>query len=204
MSDEREVVWLKPDQVEQMRHHARSGAFYEYAQLRNDAIIALFYDAGLRSNELRQLETSMFRQEDQTVFLPASIQKQFNEGEPTPTTIGLDGDTVRTIDSYLRDRETDSDYLFPAKGGDMMSTRSLRRMVKKVAHVADIQPMKLDYERGWVEGDPDDVSTHTFRHSVAYRMLEVEDGNDIYDVMRRLRHQNIQTTTSIYSHFEAV
>ena len=48
-------------------------------------------------------------------------------------------------------------------------------------------------------GEPADVSPHTLRHSVAYRIIQV-DGGRLEDVQLRLRHANRQTTDQIYSH----
>lgn len=198
------TTWLRPEQIEELREACYSGSFQDYAQDRNDAIIALFADTGLRSNELRQLRESHLNADERKLFVPKEIQKQFFEGEPKPATLELKRDTARTLRSYLKNRWKDSEFLFPSRSKDLMTTRSLRRTVDKVAHEAAVNPVVLDPERGWIDGEPSDVSTHTFRHSVAYRMLEVEEDNDIYDVMKRLRHKNIQTTIDTYSHFETV
>ena len=53
-------------------------------------------------------------------------------------------------------------------------------------------------------GDPEDVTPHTLRHSVAYRMLNVESDNTFYDVRNRLRHASIQTTERVYDHIDRV
>ena len=50
----------------------------------------------------------------------------------------------------------------------------------------------------------EDVTSHTLRHSVAYRMLNVEDGNTFYDVRNRLRHASLQTTERVYDHIDRV
>ena len=61
---------------------------------------------------------------------------------------------------------------------------------------ADIEPYLVDGGRG----DPDDVTPHALRHSVAYRMMNVEEDNTLYDVRNRLRHRSIQTTERVYDH----
>ena len=48
-------------------------------------------------------------------------------------------------------------------------------------------------------GIPDDVTPHTLRHSVAYRIIQ-GDGGRLEDVQLRLRHKNRQPTDHIYSH----
>lgn len=70
-------------------------------------------------------------------------------------------------------------------------------MVKKAAEVADVRP----YVAGTGRGDPSDVSPHTFRNSIAFRMIRREDKR-LEDVMLRLRHSSIQTTDQIYGHLQ--
>lgn len=53
-------------------------------------------------------------------------------------------------------------------------------------------------------GDTDDVSAHTLRHSVAWRILRAEEGNTLYNARDRLRHAAILTTKHTYGHFEGV
>jgi len=44
------------------------------------------------------------------------------------------------------------------------------------------------------------VTPHALRHGVAYRMMNEEEDNTLYDVRNRLRHRSIQTTERIYDH----
>lgn len=73
-------------------------------------------------------------------------------------------------------------------------------MLHKVAEAAEVRPFRVDGSRG----DPDDVTPHALRHSVAYRMLNTDDGNTLYDLWNRLRHRSIQTTERIYDHIDEV
>lgn len=72
-------------------------------------------------------------------------------------------------------------------------------VVQRAARRADLLP--FSYEGC---GDPSDVSAHTLRHSVAWRMLRAEEGNTLYDVRNRLRHATILTTERKYDHFQTV
>lgn len=76
------------------------------------------------------------------------------------------------------------------------TTQGVRDVVTKAAVEADVQPYQVDGTRG----DPEDVSPHALRHGVAYRMMNHETGNTLYDVRNRLRHRSIQTTEQIYDH----
>jgi integrase/recombinase XerC/integrase/recombinase XerD len=73
-------------------------------------------------------------------------------------------------------------------------------MLHDVAEAAGVHPWKVDGSRG----DADDVTPHSLRHSVAYRMLHEEEGNTLYDVRNRLRHRSLQTTERVYDHFRRV
>jgi len=189
-SDGRARTWLKPEQVDQMRDVCLTDAVPTYLQDRNEAIVALLYDAGLRAGELCALEVDHLDLDARTVYLPSRIQK----GSPPPATLELAPDTVRLLRRYLRDRWKDTDALFPTRSSDRLTTRSLQRLVEKLATEADVRPQVA----GGGVGDPDDVTPHTLRHSVAYRIIQV-DGGRLEDVQLRLRHANRQTTDRIYS-----
>ena len=184
-------TWLKPEQVEQLRDECLTDTCPTYLQDRDEAIVTLAYDAGLRAAELAGLDVDHVDLDAGTVYLPSRIQK----GSPPPATLELDRDTVRTLRRYLRDRWKDTSALFPTRSSDRITTRSIRRLVEKLALAADVQPQVA----GGGSGEPDDVTPHTLRHSVAYRIIQV-DGGRLEDVQLRLRHANRETTDRIYSH----
>jgi len=190
-SSSRARTWLKPTQVEQLRDECLTDTCPTYLQDRDEAIVTLAYDAGLRAGELVALDTDHVDLEAGTVYLPSRIQK----GSPPPATLELERDTVRTLRRYLRDRWKDTPALFPTRSSDRMTTRSLRRLVEKLAVAADVRPQVA----GGGVGEPEDVTPHTLRHSVAYRIIQA-DGGRLEDVQLRLRHATRQTTDRIYSH----
>jgi integrase/recombinase XerC/integrase/recombinase XerD len=191
--------WLKPDQIEEMRN-ATVKESAGYLAGRNDALIALLYDTGLRVGELVQLDTEMVDLDEEIIMLPADIQKAYPNGNsPTYTEIELDGETVRTLQTYLNDRWKDPESLFPSRQSDRMTTESVRNVVTNAAETAEISPYTIQGR-----GSPSDISPHTLRHSLAYRMVNAEEGNTLYDVRNRLRHRSIVTTERVYDHFDRV
>nr|WP_256399922.1 hypothetical protein [Haloarchaeobius litoreus] len=80
-----------------------------------------------------------------------------------------------------------------------MTTEAVPDVVSRAAVGAEVRPHTV---RG--NGEPTDVTPHTLRHSVAYRMLNREDENTLYDVRNRLLHVTIQTTEKVYDHFDRV
>jgi integrase len=184
-------TWLKPPQVAQLRDECLTNTCPTYLQDRDEAIITLAYDAGLRAGELAALDVDHVDLDAGTVYLPTTIQK----GNPPPATLELERDTVRTLRRYRRDRWKETTALFPTRSSSRITTRSLRRLIAKLAGAAGVRPQLA----GGGVGEPDDVTPHTLRHSVAYRIIQV-DGGRLEDVQLRLRHANRQTTDQIYSH----
>jgi len=194
----RATTWLKPEQVEQLRSVTVATA-PEYLATRNDALLALLYDTGLRVGECVALDLEHLELDDAQLGLPAELQKDYpTDRSPSYTRLGLAEDTVRTLRTYLATRWSDPTAVWPSREADRMSTESVRRVVATAAEAADIRPYTL---RG--RGDPDAITPHTLRHSVAYRMLDRE-GATLYDVTNRLRHATIQTTERVYAHFDVV
>ena len=86
--------------------------------------------------------------------------------------------------------------MFPSRSSDRITTQGVRDAISKVAEEAGVDPYLVDGTRG----DPNNVTPHALRHSVAYRMMNAEEGNTLYDVRNRLRHRSIQTTEQVYDH----
>ena len=198
-ADPKATVWLKPKQVSTMRDGTVATSA-GYLAGRNDAILALLYDTGLRVGELVALDVEMLDLDEGVLMLPASIQKDYpNDNAPQYTEIELASEVVRTLRMYLSSRWKDSPALFPSRQAERMTTESVRNVVRSAAGAADVRPFTTEGR-----GSAEQVTPHTLRHSVAYRMLNRERGNTLYDVTKRLRHATIQTTERVYSHFDRV
>lgn len=181
-----------------MRDSAYQGSFGH----RDDAIVTVLYDTGLRRSELAQVNREMLDLEESELRIPSHIQKDYpNDNAPDPATFELDRSgqlkTIRTLRAYLGgDR---SGALFPSRKSDRMTGKGINDVVKRLAERAEIRPYRFEGR-----GQPIDVTAHTLRHSVAWRMLRVEEGNTLYDVRNRLRHSTILTTERRYDHFETI
>jgi Site-specific recombinase XerD len=155
------------------------------------------YDTGVRVGELVAIDVEYLREDNSVLYLPGHIQKQYpTDNSPNAARLGLASDTTRTLTSYLSRRWKDTPALFPSRESDRLTTEGVRRMLQRVAKEAGIEPFRRDGSRG----DPADVTPHALRHSVAYRLMNTEDGNTLYDVRNRLRHRSIQTTERVYDH----
>lgn len=196
--EQREQYWVKPEQVEEMKM-----AVYEtspdYLQARDKMIVRAAYQWGLRGKEIAGLDVEMFDLDDNALRLPTRIQKDYPTGRsPPPATIDLTNDDVSALRDYLRERWKDTEALFPTRSSDRITTRSIENVIEKLAGEAEIRPYTTDGR-----GQPSDVTPHSLRHSVAYRMVERE-GESLDAVQRRLRHSTILTTQREYSHFDRV
>lgn len=197
--DNKAQVWLKPEQIEEMRN-AIVEESADYLASRNDALLAVLADTGLRVAEAVALDVEMLDLSEGIIMLPPEIQKDYpNDNTPEYVEIELASETVRTLRTYLSDRWKDSPALFPSRQSERMTKQSVRNVVAKAAESAQVRP----YTTGG-RGGPSDITPHTLRHSVAYRMLNREEGNTLYDVTKRLRHATIVTTERVYSHFDRV
>lgn len=165
--------------------------------------MTILYDTGLRRGELAEVDRAMLDLDDEHLRIPGEIQKDYpNDNEPGPATFALDqeGDlrTVRTLRMFLSDRD-DDEALFPSRKSPRMTGKGINDVVKRLAERADVEPHTYGGR-----GEPSDVTAHTLRHSVAYRMLRREEGNTLYDVRNRLRHATILTTERKYDHFNTI
>jgi len=195
------ISWLKPGQVEDIRDAAHEGRHGP----RDDAIVTLLYDTGLRRAELAAVNQDMLDLDERELRIPAHIQKDYpNDNTPNPATFELDpsGDlrTVRTLRAYLN-HSSGAESLFPSQKGGRMTPKGINDVVKRAAERAEVKPHSYAGR-----GTPDDVSAHTLRHSVAWRMLRDEENNTntLYDVRNRLRHATILTTERKYDHFDRI
>ncbi|QLD84791.1 site-specific integrase [Natronomonas halophila] len=198
-STDSNISWLKADQVEAMRDAAHEGRHGP----RDDAIVTLLYGTGLRRGEIAQVDRDMLDLEEEQLRIPSGIQKDYpNDNTPSPATFDLDpsGDlrTVRTHRVYLSDHDGD-DALFPSQKSPRMTGKAINDVVKRLAERAGVEPYTYAGR-----GSAKDVTAHTLRHSVAWRMLRYEDRNTLYDVRNRLRHSSILTTERKYDHFETI
>jgi len=98
-----------------------------------------------------------------------------------------------------QDGERGAQAIFVSQKGGGLTGKAINDVVKRLAAAADLQPYLTDGR-----GRPADVSAHTLRHSVAWRMLRDEDGYTMYDVRNRLRHSTLLTTERNYDHFDVI
>lgn len=149
-------------------------------ELRDKAILELFFSTGLRLSELCALGRDIDLSRDEI-----SVR---GKGEKVRVVFVSD-DAKKAIAEYLKKRTDMDDALFVTEGGRVhtngsirLTPRSIERMVKYYAAKAGIM---------------DKVTPHILRHSFATDLLY--NGADIRSVQMMLGHSNI-STTQIYTH----
>lgn len=154
-------------------------------QLRNKAIVELFFSTGLRISELANLKISDVNlKRDQFTVRGKGSKLRI---------VFLNNQARKAIQDYLAKRNDPNPYIFvchdraangreSVKEQECLTPRSIQRMIKKMAIIAGINKK---------------VTPHVLRHSFATDLLN--NGADIRSVQTMLGHSSI-TTTQIYTH----
>lgn len=199
---EQAKTWLTPAGVQELRNACLSSEIPTYLQAHREALLELMYDTGLRRGEVAGLnvEDLQLEGEQASVYVPGEIQKGLPNGElRRDATLRLSDQTRNALRRYLRDRwrdpAPDSGPLFPTRSSERITGKSVNRAIKRLAEIAEVTPQRV----GRGEATYQDVTAHTLRHSVAYRIIQVEGGR-LEDVQMRLRHRSRQVTDQLYSH----
>ncbi len=148
--------------------------------LRDKAILELFFSTGLRVSELASLNRDLDLSKDEF-----SIR---GKGEKVRV-VFLSESAKDAIKNYLKKRDDMEEAMFvqlskinPGASKERLTTRSMERIVKYYAIKAGISKK---------------VTPHVIRHSFATDLLS--NGADIRSVQMMLGHANI-ATTQIYTH----
>jgi site-specific recombinase XerD len=158
---------LKPDEVAELLERIPAGTPLD---VRDRAILELAYAAGLRAEELVNLDLDS---------LDADSEEVRVEGKGGRTRVVPVGEHAwRALDRYLARGRTvlnsgASPALFLSKTGKRLSTSDVRRRLRLQTRRAGISP-------------------HTLRHSFATHLLE--GGADLRTIQELLGHSSISTT----------
>ncbi|OAQ54846.1 hypothetical protein HTG_04565 [Natrinema mahii] len=175
-------------------------------RLRDEVLVVLAIDLGLRADELRGLKRSMFRLDVEEVQIPGRIQKDYPHEDLSPGNVTMRLDpyghfgTKRLLSSYFNSewyKERSTDYVFPTRQSEQMTTESMRNTIETLADYADVTVHRTDGE----PASASELHPHALRHSLANYMLANEDTR-LVDVRNRLRHRSVSTTERVYDHFQ--
>lgn len=140
----------------------------KYLSLKNQLILYLFYDTGVRLNELVNIEYKNVDLENRRIYL--SKTKTNN-----PRWIFFSEKTKKLATQFLKNN-TFKKYLFELPNGEHITCNSIESIFKRIRQ-------KLKIER---------FSPHRLRHSLSTELYE--NGADLILISRILGHSNVDTT----------
>lgn len=195
-------LYLNKRQVEEIRDGIvnRGGKY----SLRNETMVVVQTDAGLRVDELLNLKRDHINLKEGIIYLPAGIQKGA-DNYASDTRIEIDPKnefrTERILRRYIDTfwSSQDSDYLFASRESEKITQDTYRKMIKEVCKSEGIEPRADNGEKV----RPSKANTHMFRHTRANVMFRSNKWG-VYDITSRLRHNSVTTTESFYEHLEVV
>jgi site-specific recombinase XerD len=172
-----EQVKSAPKALDRTEMHALVRAVERYGDSRDQAIILVLLNTGLRVNELSELNLSdveMSERKGKVVVRSGKGQK-YRE-------VPLNAEARRSLNAYLNDRGEDNESaLFLSQGESRLGTRGIQDVVGKYAHFAELE----------------NVTPHTLRHTFCTNLLR-SGKVDIVTVAQIAGHSDI-STTSIYT-----
>ncbi|WP_337172616.1 tyrosine recombinase XerC [Gemmatimonas aurantiaca] len=186
-------AWLDRQQAETLLQHAATRAqSLEFTDVRNLAMLELFYSSGLRLSELRGVDLADLDLVSQQVKVRGKGRKE--------RIVPLGDHAQRALRNYLlkRDallarvgetRRANKSGTPLSRGAVFLSERGTRISVRAVQH-AMVTLMAAVSEGA-------DLTTHSLRHTFATHLVDA--GADLRAVQELLGHASI-STTQIYTH----
>jgi len=183
---QRQVEFLEGSDLERLLTAPLDTKNKKVIQMRDKAILELFFSTGLRVSELASIkrENINFKKDEFTIR---------GKGDKLRI-VFLSNQAKHWVKEYLNLRRDPSEWLFirhdkakkatesKGKHTESLTPRSIQRLVQKYAKRAGITKH---------------ISPHTLRHSFATDLLK--NGADIREVQVMLGHASI-TTTQVYTH----
>ncbi|WP_066639653.1 tyrosine-type recombinase/integrase [Desulfolucanica intricata] len=164
---------FEPEEIKKMLNHLKKNTFYD---LRDNLMIRILYDCGLRVSELINLKII-------DIDIEKNIIKVFGKGHKERY-VPFGRSVKRELVKYLSKRnktvpeDLDEGYLLCTNQGTALNRRNVLRKIRIVGHKAGIEGKRL--------------SPHTFRHSFAKQYLM--SGGDLFSLQSIMGHNNLSTT----------
>jgi site-specific recombinase XerD len=168
------TVVIRPLRPEHLYRILRQFDAQTFLGLRNQAIIRLLYDSGLRLRELTNLRTQDVDYEDRFLFVLGKGRKE--------RWVPYGRITAKVLWSYHKRRERvcegGTDIYFVGRSGMPLGRRGVQMMLRRLGGKLRIPGIRF--------------SAHTFRHSFA--LAYIENGGDPFSLQRILGHSTAEMT----------
>lgn len=177
------IVYLTPEEKEKLADNVPA------PELRNELIIRLLYQTGLREHELRNLRLDDVKRHDRKIMVWSDKTGDSREVAYHPTVETL---LNRWIDGGYRDGlggARNSEYLFVTGRSEKMGRGRVNTVVRKAADNAGIQEEIGTDAKGHTRYK---ITAHTLRHTFAVQSLK--NGMSVRFLQKLMGHADITTT----------
>lgn len=188
----REPVFLESDDMERLLEAPLKTKDAGILQIRDKAILELFFSTGMRVSELANLKRDQISLERDEFSVRGKGDKV--------RVVFLSHQARHWLKEYLKMREDDSPYMFirhDRAATKIPSDTPLTRGEPKSGPLTPRSIERLVHRYAVMAGITKKVSPHALRHSFATDLLM--NGADLRSVQSMLGHSSI-TTTQIYTH----
>lgn len=182
--DHAELVYVTPEEKEALCEHVPTPT------LRNELIVRLLWQTGVRKSELVEIEIEDVDREARSIDIWSNKTKQWRTVYYQPS---LDLLMEQWIEggyrsSYMTAEE--SPYLFVTERSEQMAPETVnRKIIRKAAENADIQEVMYIDKNG---GKRYRVTAHALRHGHGVQALK--SGIDVRTVQKHLGHAKLEMT----------
>jgi len=177
----KEVYYLEPDEIEKLAEGVSD------PKLRNELIIRLLYQTGLRRGELAQTRLKDVDTENRSINVHA---EKTHLNRTVYYQSSLDILMGRWMNVERKSLATaGSEYLFPTFKTEQIAPKQINRVVRKAAKGAGLQAQVYTNAAGH---DQMKVTAHVLRHSYAVQC--VKNGMDTRRLQMLMGHAKIETT----------
>jgi integrase/recombinase XerD len=149
--------------------------------IRNAAVLAVMWDAGLRVSEVCGLAPGDVAR---TGSSAQTLRVRRGKGGKDRANLGVPAATWALVERWASVRPT-CRYFFCTLAGNQLQARYVQAMVARYARRARVYKLGDDNQ-------PAPINPHMLRHSYATRLIEA--GVPIHDVQRALGHASLATT----------
>ena len=180
-----DLEYLKPNQVDAMAKEAD--------KLRDELIIRLLFQTGMRVTELCEIRQKDINTEERSINIRGKGRKN--------RTVFYQPSLDLLMDIWQNERRPavyyaeESPYLFPTSHSENITRETVAEIVRKAADGAGLQETYGTNTEGI---ELHSVTPHVLRHSFA--MAAISNDWDVYTLSQALGHESTEITTSTYLH----